>query len=113
MPTSDDCVTYDELPDIVRAAVRQALDEYEHECVMHLKPDDAELMRDLVGAIKEIGDGSLSKGIVIVRENHKFVMACSQAASKIGWGVIVLTISVLGTLGLLAAGVWQKTSGGS
>jgi hypothetical protein len=110
---TDDCVTYDELPDIVRAAVRQALEDYEHECILHLKPGDAEHVRDLVGAIKEIGGGDLARGIVVVRENHKFVVALHQAAAKIGWGVIILAVSVMGTLGLVAAGVWQKTNGGS
>ncbi len=109
---TDDCVTYDELPDIVRAAVRQALEDYEHECIMHLRPEDATHMRDLVGAIKEIGDGNLPKGIVIIRENHKFVGVCHNAATKIGWGVIIISVSVMGALGMFAAGLWKQSNGG-
>lgn len=111
--TCDGCIEREELPGIIKDAVRQALEEYEHECIMQIKPGDAEHMRDLVGAIKEIGNGSLPKGIIIVRENHKFVMACHSAATKIGWGVIILAVSVIGTLGLVAAGVWKQTKGGS
>ena len=66
-------VTYKELPDIIKDAVKQALEEYEHECIMHLKPGDSEHVRDMVGAIREIGDGDLGRGIVKVRDNHKFM----------------------------------------
>lgn len=108
----EDCVSHDELAEIIRDAVRQALEEYEHECIMHLRPEDAEQMRDLVGAIKEVGDGNLSKGITTIRENHKFVKCCHAAAAKIGWGVIILSVSVMGVLGMFAAGVWKQTNGG-
>lgn len=109
---SDDYVTYDELPEIIRGAVRQALEEYEHECVLRLKSGDAEHVRDMVGVFREVGGGDLCKGIIIVRENHKFVMSCHKAATKIGWGVIIMAISVMGTLGLFAAGIWKQTAGG-
>ena len=107
-----DCVTHEELPDIIRESVRQALEEYQHECVMHLRPEDAEQMRDLVGAIKEVGDGNLSKGITVIRENHKFVKACHCAAAKIGWGVIIISLSIMGAFGMFAVSFWKHSNGG-
>lgn len=107
-----DYVTYDELPEIIREAVKQALEEYEHECVLHLKTGDSEYIRDMVGVFRELGDGNLSKGIIVVRENHKFVKSCHKAAAKIGWGVIIMAISVMGTLGLFTVGIWKQTTGG-
>ena len=108
---ADNYVTSAELPDIIRGAVKQALEEYEHECILHLKTGDAEHVRDMIGVFREVGDGDLSKGIIVVRENHKFVMSCHKAATKIGWGVIIMAVSIMGTLGLFAAGIWKQSSG--
>ena len=105
------CVKRDELEKIIKDAVRDALESYQHKCIMELRSEDVGHMRDFVGAIKEVGDGSLSKAAVIVRENHKFVSALHKAATKIGWGVLIVTVSIMGGLGLLAAGVWKQTGG--
>ena len=104
----DPYVKKSDLPGIIRAAVRQALDEYEHECLMHLRPGDNDHIRDLIGAIREVGMGDLANGIVVVRENHKFVMQCHAAASKIGWGVIIGITAVMGVVGIIAVGMWQQ-----
>ena len=110
---ADDFVKRSELEEVIQRAVLSALEEYEHECVMNLRPEDNGHIRDLVGAVREIGDGDLGRGIIAVRENHKFVLSLHNAALKIGWGVIILVTSVLGTLGVIAAGVWKNTNGGS
>lgn len=105
------CVKKDELERIVRDAVREALDSYQHKCIMELRSEDASHMRDLVNAIKEVGDGNLVKAASIVRDNHKFVMSLHTAATKIGWGVLIVAVSIMGGLGLFAAGVWKQTGG--
>ena len=108
----DDFVRRSELDVIIRIAVRQALDEYEHECIMDLRPNDAEYVRDLMNAIREIGAGDLPKGISIVRENHKFVRSCQSAATKIGWGVIIVVVTIMSSMGLLVASAWKAQNGG-
>ena len=110
---SDCFVRRSELPGIIREAVHQALDSYEHECVMHLKDGDSVYVRDMIGAIKEIGDDSLPRGIAIVRENHKFVHSCQNAATKIGWGVIIVIATIMGSLGMVAVSAWKAQNGGS
>ena len=110
---ADDFVKRSELEEVIQRAVLAALEEYKHECVMNLRPEDNGHMRDLVGAVREIGEGDLGRGIIAVRENHKFVLSLHSAATKIGWGMIILVTSVLGTLGVIAAGVWKQTGTGS
>lgn len=109
---SVDCVTYDELSEIIQSAIKQALSEYQHDCIMELKDEDVEHVRDLVGAIKEVGDGSLAKGIVVIRDNHKFIVSLHKAATKVGWGVFIITASVIGALSVVVAGVWRHAGGG-
>ena len=107
------CVKKDELEKIITDAVNAAIQSYQHKCIMELKAEDVPAVRDLVGALKELdGHGSLSRAVVIVRENHKFITSMQKAATKIGWGVLIVSVSIMGALGLLAAGVW-KQSGGS
>lgn len=106
------CFDAEALESLIRKAVNEAMDDYQHECLLELKEGDIGYVRNIVDAIKEIGDDSLPKGITIVRENHKFVASLHKAATRVGWGVFVLIASVLGTLGIIAAGVW-KQSGGS
>lgn len=110
-PSDDLYVRRAELSAIIERAVRKTLDEYDHECIMHLKADENEHMRDLVGAIREVGDGDLRKGIVAVRDNHKFVMQCHKAASRIGWGVIITIAVVLGSLGFISFSILQAKGG--
>ena len=105
------CVKKDELSKLVKDAVKEALESYRHECIMDLKDEDVPYIRDFIGSLKEVGDGSLSKAVVIVRENHKFVSSLHKAAAKIGWGVIILVTSAIGSLGLIAAGVWKQSGG--
>lgn len=111
---SDEFVRRSELDEIIRSAVRRTLDEYEHICILNLKAGHVDHVRDLVNAVSEVGDGDIAKGIVAVRDNHKFVMQCHAAAAKIGWGVIIATMVVLGTLGVVAASLWNSLpKGGS
>lgn len=98
-----------ELPGIIRDAVRQALDEYQHTCVMCLSSEDIPHVRDLVHAVREIGDDNIKKGIVIIRDNHKFVNRCHGAATKVGWFVIICVMALLGTAGLLVTGMWRTS----
>ena len=106
------CVKKEELQDIIKEAVREALSSYQHECIMDLKAEDAACVRDLIGAIKEVGDGDLPKAIVCVRENHKFIKSLHGAALKIGWGVIIAVISIMGSLGMLVVGMWRQGGNG-
>lgn len=110
---ADDFVKRSELEEVIRRAVLSALEEYEHECVMNLRPEDNGHMRDLVGAVREIGDGNLPKGIIVIRENHKFVASCHSAAAKIGWGVIIATVTVIGAMGILVVSMWRANGGPS
>lgn len=102
------CVKKSELEEIIKFAVREALDSYQHKCIMDLRTEDSAQMRDLIGAIKEVGDGDMCRAIVRVRDNHKFMTAIHAAAGKIGWSVIILTVSVMGTLGVIAFGAWKQ-----
>lgn len=111
--SDDPYVRRSELEEIIQITVQRVLDEYEHVCLMNLKEGDTEHVRDLVGAVREIGDGNLPKGIVIIRENHKFVAACHRAAAKIGWGVIIATATVIGAMGILVVSMWRANGGPS
>lgn len=109
---TDDAVTRAELDDIIQRAVRQALDEYQHECVLALRPGDTEYARDIFAALRELGHGSLGDGVAEMRENHAFVARYRRFTGHIGTTLItVILVAIMGVLGsaLVAGGVsWIK-----
>ena len=107
-----DFVRKTDLPGIIRQAVRQALDEYEHECVLALRPGDQDYARDIFQAIRELGHGSLSDGVAEIRENHTFVARYRKFTGHIGTTVVtVVLVAIMGVIGsgLVAGGIsWVK-----
>lgn len=113
VPGSDiDFVRKADLPGIIRQAVRQALDEYEHECVLALRPGDQDYARDIFQAIRELGHGSLGDGVAEMRENHTFVARYRKFTGHIGTTVVtVILVAIMGVIGsgLVAGGVsWVR-----
>lgn len=97
---ADDYVRRSELDGIIRNAVRQTLDEYEHECVLSLKAGDAEHARDIFQAIRELGHGDLCDGIAELRENHSFVARYRRFTGQIGTTIItVVILAIMGVIG--------------
>ena len=107
-----DAVTRAELDDIIQRAVRQAIDEYQHECGLALRPGDTEHVRDIFQALRELGHGSLGEGVTEMRENHAFVARYRKFTGHIGTTVVtVVLVAVMGVLGsaLVAGGVaWVR-----
>ena len=96
-------VRKDELEEIIHRAVREALGEYKHECVLHLEPDQVREVKNLFCAIKEIGHGKLDAGVERVRENHKLITRYCEVTGKVGTTVItIFVVAVLSFVGLSA-----------
>lgn len=109
---SDEFVRRLELPQIIKTAVREALDEYEHECVLALRPGDQDYARDIFQALRELGHGSLGDGVAEMRENHAFVARYRKFTGHIGTTVVtVILVAIMGVIGSgLVAGVvsWAR-----
>lgn len=104
---TSDAVTRAELDDIIQRAVRQALDEYQHECVLALRPGDTEYARDIFAALRELGHGSLGDGVTEMRENHAFVARYRRFTGNIGTTVVtVILVAVVGVLGSALVAGW-------
>lgn len=96
-------VRKDELEDIIHRAVKEALGEYKHDCVLNLDPDQVREVKNLFCAIKEIGHGKLDAGVERVRENHKLITKYCEVTGKIGTTVItILVVAVMSFVGLSA-----------
>ena len=92
---ADEYVKRSELPEILKTAVREALNEYQHECVLNLRNGDSEHARELFQALREIGHGNLGDGITEVRENHTFIMRYRKWACNTGGLIITVIILAL------------------
>lgn len=108
---SDDFVRRSELPQIIKAAVREALDEYEQR-VLALRPGDQDYARDIFQALRELGHGSLGDGVAEMRENHAFVARYRKLTGHIGTTMItVILVAIMGVFGstLVAGGIsWVR-----
>ena len=96
-------VRKDELEDIIHRAVKSALDEYQHDCILNLGPDQAREVKNLFCAIKEIGHGKLDAGVERIRDNHKLITRYCEVTGKVGTAVITMFIvAIMSFIGLSA-----------
>lgn len=105
----DDYVKRSEVQGIIKAAVREALDEYKHKCKLNVGDADLEQAKFLFAALKEIGHGELDIGITEVRDNHRFLSRYRRWTGNAGTAVI--TFIVLGVVGVV--GAWVASIAGS
>ena len=109
---NEDFVRRSELPQIIKTAVREALDEYEHERVLALRSGDQDYARDIFQALRELGHGSLGDGVAEMRENLAFVARYRKFTGHIGTTVVtVILVAVMGVIGsgiVAGAVAWVK-----
>ena len=103
----DPYVRRSELSTIIERAVRCALDQYEHTCIMCLRPDDVEHVRDLFSVIREVGHGDTETGIQEIRENHTLLARYRKWSGNVGTTVITaILLAAMAVVGsTLVAGV--------
>jgi hypothetical protein len=96
-----DCVRRDELDAIIKQSVREALDSYQHRCVLHLNNEQTEQVSHLFCAIKEIGHGNLEAGVKEIRDNHKLISRYCRFTGKIG--TTTISFIIFGILAILGS----------
>jgi hypothetical protein len=89
------CVKKEELQDIIKGAVKDALNAYQHKCVLNLDSEQIRQVGNLFNAIKEIGDGQLEHGVEIIRDNHKLISRYVTVTGKIGTSVITTVVFII------------------
>ena len=97
----DPYVRRSELAIIIEQAVRKTLNEYNHECIMCLRPDDVDHVRDLFTAIREVGHGDTETGIQEIRENHTLLSRYRKWSGNIG--TIVITTVILAVMTVMGS----------
>lgn len=104
----DEYVKKEDLPGIIRDAVKQALDEYQHKCRLQISDEDMDQVKFVFHAIREIGHGRVAEGVTEVRENHLFLSKYRKWTGNIG--TVVVTAIILGVLGVV--GTWVASIAG-
>ncbi|NCC83994.1 MAG: hypothetical protein EOM03_07695 [Clostridia bacterium] len=89
------CVKKEELQDIIKGAVKDALDAYQHKCVLNLDSEQIRQVSNLFNAIKEVGDGQLEHGVEVIRDNHKLMSRYVTVTGKIGTTVITTVVFII------------------
>lgn len=109
-------VRRDELETIVQRAVANGIKDYRCECIFDLSEDEIGQTKNMLFAVKEIGDGDLATGIEVMRDNNKFVAKYRREAESLGLKVVTRVVMVvLSVLGLaVVAGViaWVRQIAG-
>jgi len=94
-----------EVPAIVRKEVSEHLKENPHTCRFHLDDKDASEINHGLGVLSALGEGKISKGIEVIRDNHKWMKTQRERSQAVGTAfLIVLATSMVG--GVLTAIWW-------
>lgn len=91
--------------------IQNAINNFEHECIMNIGDSDVPYIRELVTAIKEVGDGSFPKAIAIIRDNHKFLAKINAVATKVGWGVFALAVTIFSVATMVVTDIIKHKTG--
>ena len=102
-----------ELQELVRLAVSAALADYQHKCIHDLEHEQIKHIDNIFTAIREIGNGDISTGVVTIRDNHKMLSRYCRITGQIGTAVIsMIVISVITVAGsAFLLGVMEKIKG--
>lgn len=102
---SQEFIRREELPEIVKQAVQEALVEYQEKhsrgCKFNLRADDADRIRDVFRVISDAGDGNFNVGIKQLRENTTLLTRYRRVTGNIG--TVVITTILVGILTVLGS----------
>ena len=86
--------------DIIRQAIREELAAHEHRCRFDMSDTDAREMGEYMRMLSLVGDGSIPKGIEVIRDNHRWLKTQRDRGDKLSAAAaaIVVTTAVGGIL---------------
>lgn len=96
--TVDDCFTE------IQELKRLLIDADTHKCRLGLNENDVNEFGHYVGMMKDLGDGSMAKGIETIRENHRWMRKQRELGNKIS--ICILTTFIITILSGLLGAVW-------
>jgi hypothetical protein len=95
----------------IKTAVKEALAEVGHDrCACGLSPEHQAEMGHMVGMVRDLGEGDLSRGVESMRQSLQFVPALIRVRNRVGtWALSVIVLSLTaGALGLIWHGLLSK-----
>ena len=95
---------------VVRREVKLALAEYTHKCNIDLTPD---IKQDIQGAIhdaRQLGEGSFSKGLAEMNENHRWIRGIRVKSEKASWAfsAAIISLIAIGSAAALVTGIISR-----
>ena len=100
MPINEDCPTVEQLQDIIKKAVIEAMGI--GFCRSPLSDEQIKESLHIYGMIEDMGGGDVAKGVESIRANHKWVNKLRTKGESVGTAIIVLVLGTIAT-GILAA----------
>lgn len=96
----DDYVKRSEISEIIKTTIREVLCECKDACPAGVSEEDYVHVKELLVAIKEVGNGDLGDGIIVLRENNTFIAGYRKITGNIGTTVITaVVLAVLAVVG--------------
>lgn len=69
-------------------AVAEAMEEYQHKCLLDLDEKEIEATQTFFDVVKATGHGNIVAGIEEIRENHNFIIGLRRRCEKAGEAVV-------------------------
>ena len=104
------------ITETVHCAVKSAMKDYKHDCVLDLDEKELEAMQTLVDVVKSTGHGNIINGVEEIRENHTFIVKlrkkCERASETVSQTLIKgITGTVMLAVAIGAAYLLLKQTG--
>ena len=96
--TVDDCFT--EIQELKKILINDDT----HKCRLGLNPKDISDFGHYIGMMRDLGEGSMDKGIEIIRDNHKWIKKQREVGNKIS--ICILTTFIITIISGILGAVW-------
>jgi len=83
------------------------------ECNLGLQDTLKDDVQGAIHDIRQLGEGSLGKGLAEMNENHRWITSVRTKSEKASWAftIAILGIAAAGTVAVFMAGVYSKLKG--
>lgn len=90
--------------DAIRSIIKEEVSSA-HSCRFNfIDADEVSQAAHAVGVVKDLGDGELTRGIELIRDNHKWLNLQRQRSQKISMTILLLMVTA--ACSGLATAIW-------
>jgi hypothetical protein len=99
----------DEIRSLIREVVRDEMRSFKHQCRFQISEEEARDLGGYIHMMTALGDGEVSKGIDVIRDNHRWLKLQRDRSDRLSLAILIFVATTIagGALTALWLGLKQ------